>query len=69
MTVQELREDNSMIVETKALLEDQLEASEKRAAAVNELENVITRHKTQLSEVTLVRRRTAARGECRQKYR
>ena len=51
---QELKEDNSILEETKAMLEDQLEGSRKRIETVVELESEMRRYRQQLEELTKV---------------
>jgi Lon protease-like protein len=58
--VQELREDNTILMETKQMLEDQLSSSHKRVETVIELENEIMRYKQQLEETTAVSLYTCA---------
>ncbi|XP_064623773.1 girdin-like isoform X2 [Lineus longissimus] len=53
--VEELREDNTILMETKQMLEDQLTSSHKRVETVIELENEIMRYKQQLEESTAAR--------------
>lgn len=53
--VEELREDNRILVETKTMLEEQLEGSRKRAEQVVELEAEILKYCSQINELTLER--------------
>ena len=52
--MQELREDNAIITETKNILEEQLSASHKRVETVIELENDLLGYRQQIEEMTLV---------------
>ena len=52
--VEELREDNAILVETKNMLEDQLGASQKRVESVVDLENELIKYRQQVDELTRV---------------
>ena len=52
--VEELREDNAILVETKNMLEDQLGASQKRVESVVDLENELIKYRQQVDEMTRV---------------
>ena len=52
--VEELREDNAILMETKNMLEDQLGASQKRVESVVELENELMRYRQQVDEMCRV---------------
>lgn len=52
--LKELREDNRILVETKSMLEEQLEASRKRAEQVVELEADILKYCSQINELHIV---------------
>ena len=53
--VEELREDNKILVETKEMLEDQLESARKRSERVLSLENEVLRFKTELNNSQIER--------------
>ncbi|XP_071162644.1 girdin-like isoform X2 [Mytilus edulis] len=53
--VNELREDNAILTETKNILEEQLSTSHKRVETVIELENELMRYRQQIEEMTLER--------------
>ncbi|XP_076099397.1 girdin-like isoform X2 [Mytilus galloprovincialis] len=53
--VNELREDNAILTETKNILEEQLSTSHKRVETVIELENELMRYRQQVEEMTLER--------------
>ncbi|XP_047737641.1 girdin [Hyalella azteca] len=55
--VQELREDNKMLSETKDMLEQQLETSRKRSEQILELENKILTLKQNINQINLERER------------
>ncbi len=55
--VEELREDNAILVETKNMLEDQMEASQKRVESVVELENDLIKCRQTIDEMCRVRPR------------
>ncbi len=52
--MEELREDNAILVETKNMLEDQLGASQKRVESVVDLENELIKYRQQVDELTRV---------------
>ena len=56
--VEELREDNAILMETKNMLEDQLSASQKRVDSVVELENELMRYRQQVDEMCRVSQST-----------
>ncbi|XP_055911264.1 girdin isoform X1 [Eupeodes corollae] len=53
--VEELREDNRMLLETKEMLEDQLQRSRKRSEHVMTLESEIIKYKQKLNDMALER--------------
>ncbi|KDR17251.1 girdin isoform X2 [Zootermopsis nevadensis] len=53
--VEELREDNRVLLETREMLEEQLQRARKRADHVLELESEIIKYKQQLTDFTLER--------------
>lgn len=53
--VEELREDNRMLLETKEMLEEQLQKSRKRSEHVMSLESEIIKYKQKLNDLTLER--------------
>ena len=53
--VEELREDNKILVETKEMLESQLDSSRKRSEMILTLENEILRYKSEMNQVQLER--------------
>ncbi|XP_055377094.1 girdin isoform X2 [Condylostylus longicornis] len=53
--VEELREDNRMLMETKEMLEDQLQRSRKRSEHVMSLESEIIKYKQKLNDMALER--------------
>lgn len=52
--MEELREDNAILMETKNMLEDQLASSQKRVESVVELENELMRYRQQVDEMCRV---------------
>lgn len=60
---QELREDNIILIETKAMLEEQLTAARARGDKVHELEKENLQLKSKLHDLELVLR-AAARQTC-----
>ncbi|XP_053956841.1 girdin isoform X2 [Anastrepha ludens] len=53
--VEELREDNRMLLETKEMLEDQLQRARKRSEHVMKLESEIIKYKQKLNDMALER--------------
>lgn len=53
--IEELREDNRVLMETREMLEEQLSASRRRADKVLELESEILKYKQLLNDVALER--------------
>lgn len=58
LVIQELREDNHILLETKHMLEDQLAASHKRVETIIDLENDLMKCKAHISELDEVRDHT-----------
>ena len=52
--LQELREDNSILLETKNMLEDQLEQSHKRIETVVDLETELVKYRQQAEQMAMV---------------
>ena len=52
--MEELREDNAILMETKNMLEDQLASSQKRVESVVELENELMRYTQKVDEMCRV---------------
>ncbi|KAL9904081.1 protein girdin isoform 1-T1 [Glossina fuscipes fuscipes] len=61
--VEELREDNRMLLETKEMLEEQLQRSRKRSEHVMTLESEIIKYKQKLNDLTLERDADRSRME------
>ncbi|KAG7164113.1 Girdin-like 1 [Homarus americanus] len=59
--VEELREDNRILVETKEMLEEQLASSRRRAEQVLDLENNILQLKQTINQITIVSERDSDR--------
>lgn len=55
VVTQELREDNSVLLETRYMLEEQLETCHKKIATVIDLESELVRCKHQLESMSAVR--------------
>ncbi|XP_043226429.1 girdin-like [Amphibalanus amphitrite] len=53
--VDELREDNRILVETKEMLEEQLDTARKRSEQIVELETAVLKYKQQINDVSLER--------------
>jgi hypothetical protein len=56
MCLQELREDNATLMETKTLLEEQLGASRRRCDKIHELEKENLQLRSKLRDVEMVRK-------------
>ena len=61
--VEELREDNKILVETKEMLEEQLNGSRKRCESIFSLENEILRYKSDLNTLQIERESERQRME------
>ena len=59
--VDELREDNKILIETKQMLEEQLDSSRKRSELILTLENDILRFKSEINSFTIERDSDKAR--------
>lgn len=51
--IEEVREENKILVETKEMLEDQLESSRKRCAQIMSIENELYKYKAELHNAQL----------------
>ena len=54
MILQELREDNAILTESKAMLEEHLSSSHKRIETVVELEKELMKYRQQIEEMSTV---------------
>lgn len=55
LTTQELKEDNQILLETKSMLEDQLEGSRARSDKLHELEKENLQLKAKIHDMEMVR--------------
>lgn len=61
--VEELREDNKVLMESKDMLEDQIERSRKRYESIYVLENDILKHKSEIQNLQLEKEAEKARAD------